>query len=302
MPELIENGYLYIAQPPLYRIKKGKSENYLHDEKAFDAFVIHAGADKATLSGTDGERELSGQELEQYLRKLGEMRRKLADLTHDDSSRAVISSMAAAKAKANISFSDKTAIEVFIDAAKARLEVEYPHVKIVSVDYEVSENEEDSSEEDGEAPEIRYEAELTLEQNRERFYMRFGPGLLQTEEFASLQTVLSQTDSLGKSPFTLSFEGKAESLQLKNLFEVYDKVMERGRSGLSITRFKGLGEMNPEQLWETTLDPEHRSMLQVRIDDVVEADSLFTLLMGDTVEPRREFIEENALRVRNLDV
>ena len=112
--------------------------------------------------------------------------------------------------------------------------------------------------------------------------MRFGPGLLQTEEFASLQTVLSQTDSLGKSPFTLSFEGKAESLQLKNLFEVYDKVMERGRSGLSITRFKGLGEMNPEQLWETTLDPEHRSMLQVRIDDVVEADSLFYSADGRT--------------------
>ena len=146
MPELIENGYLYIAQPPLYRIKKGKSENYLHDEKAFDAFVIHAGADKATLSGIEGERELTGQELEQYLRKLGEMRRKLEDLTHDDSSRAVISSMAAAKAKANISFSDKTAIEVFIDAAKARLEVEYPHVKIVSVDYEVSESGEEREE------------------------------------------------------------------------------------------------------------------------------------------------------------
>ena len=116
---------------------------------------------------------------------------------------------------------------------------------------------------------------------------------------------MSKGESLGAPPY--AFVGEEEGKRsfersCRNLFDIRDAVIERGRTGLAITRFKGLGEMNPEQLWETTLDPTKRSLLQVRIEDAIAADGVFTLLMGDAVEPRREFIEENALKVKNLDI
>ena len=145
--------------------------------------------------------------------------------------------------------------------------------------------------------------QVIVERDGEQSSITLSHDLVCSGAFTQLQSLLSKTESLGEPPYLIvSTDEKKFEKSCPTLFQAKEEIMIKGRTGLTITRFKGLGEMNPEQLWETTLNPEHRSMLQVRIDDVVEADSLFTLLMGDSVEPRRDFIEENALRVRNLDV
>ena len=123
---------------------------------------------------------------------------------------------------------------------------------------------------------------------------------LNSAEVAELWSLQEAFDEAGKAPFEITYNGDAN--QVNNLQKVKDFVLNEGRKGQDVQRYKGLGEMNPEQLWATTLNPETRRLLQVRVDDAVEADNIFTVLMGDQVEPRREFIEQNALNVRNLDI
>ena len=123
---------------------------------------------------------------------------------------------------------------------------------------------------------------------------------LVTPEFRELKKLSDEISEVGKPPYTIADEG--EKKIFNNLQEVKDYIVGEGKRGQDIQRYKGLGEMNPDQLWETTLDPERRTLLQVRVDDAVEADDIFTILMGDQVEPRREFIEKNALNVKHLDV
>ena len=290
MSELIERGYLYIAQPPLYRIKRGKKESYLHDERAFDAFVINAGAEGAVVKGSGGDFELSGQELETFMRKLAEAQQILSVLGSDLPGRNVIAAFASQKDFGKEVIKDRVSLEAGVKTVRAWLATRYPDLEIKSVNYV-------PDEEHG-----TIDVQIGIEHNNEQFSVTITHGLVGSEDFAQLATILSKGELLGEPTFTFTLEGKGSEKQANNVFELRDIIVERGRSGLSITRFKGLGEMNPEQLWETTLDPKTRSMLQVRIDDLVEADSLFTLLMGDTVEPRREFIEENALKVKNLDI
>ncbi len=292
MPELIEKGYLYIAQPPLYRIKKGRKEFFLHDDIAFDAFIVNAGTDGLKVSGQGGELTLEGQELESFLRELGSALRVLEVLEPNQHARSILAAFALQKGLSKDTLTSKAEVEKIVSAVRARLEKELSGFTIVEPAFLPDEEHGTVS------------VKFSIQRDGEEFGVLIDFALLASEDFVQLQNILSKTHLLGDAPYEANSEGgkKSFSCSAETIFELREQILEKGRSGLAITRFKGLGEMNPEQLWDTTLDPEHRSMLQVRIDDVIDADSIFTLLMGDSVEPRREFIEDNALRVRNLDI
>jgi len=292
MPELIERGHLYIAQPPLYRIKRGRGEFFLHDDKSFDAFIINAATDGASVRGQGGKLQLSGHELEKFLRELTEAVRILDIFETGAVERQIIASFAALPGFGKETLLKDAALEKAVtDAAnwlRQRLEgIENISHKLI-----------DDKEHGGKS------VLVTVGRNSEKFSAEINFKRVTSEDFTELQSILSKGESLGAPPYVLSAEDGKKGFErsCKNLFDIREAVIERGRTGLTITRFKGLGEMNPEQLWDTTLDPTKRSMLQVRIEDSIAADTLFTLLMGDAVEPRREFIEENALKVRNLDI
>ena len=292
MPKLIERGYLYIAQPPLYRIKKGKKEFYLQDDSAFEAFVFNSGCDGTKVSGVGGMLELRDQELENFLRAVSEVARVGELLERDPVKRLILLAFASSAEFKKSSLVNMNEVEKAFIKAKQWIESYQTELNVEEPEYR------EDKERGG------FSIKLSIEKNGEIFSKNIDSQLVGSEDFAELQKLFTKTSVIGLAPFKIQIESekKTQEIESGSIFEVREKIIERGRGGLAITRFKGLGEMNPEQLWETTLDPKVRSMLQVRVDDVIEADGLFTLLMGDTVEPRREFIEENALKVKNLDI
>ncbi|MCC6952998.1 MAG: DNA topoisomerase (ATP-hydrolyzing) subunit B [Deltaproteobacteria bacterium] len=288
MPELIERGYLYIAQPPLYRIKRGKAEHYLHDDRAFESFIINAGADGLVMKGAGAKNELRGHELEEFLKGVGEAARTLDRLEKEGLNRNVVIELAHLADIGPEATKTRESLESVVQQLTARLEAGRSHARIVAADY--SENKEHST----------WRAALGIALLGGRTISTIDDALIASEEFRRVQQVVARGRLYGEPAYELT--GPKGTTKGATVFDIRDEVLNRGRGGLAITRFKGLGEMNPEQLWDTTLDPKRRSLLQVRIDDVVAADSIFNLLMGDAVEPRREFIEDNALKVRNLDI
>ncbi|MDD2942731.1 MAG: DNA topoisomerase (ATP-hydrolyzing) subunit B [bacterium] len=291
MPELIERGYLYIAQPPLYRIKKGKKESYLHDDSSFESFIIHLGTDGLTLSANNGQIEFSRQELEEFLRTLGELEGLKEVIGRHGVNPDLAMAFAAQEDFTEETLRDSGKLDSLLSRVKEWLAQRGQEEIIWNTE----------AKEDTEHGTMSLEIfPLPGSDIKGCSYIDFE--FLHSEDFASLKAIVSRSESLGQPPYILVAQDGKEVASVLRLKELRDNVLDRGRNGLQITRFKGLGEMNPEQLWETTLDPANRSMLQVRVDDAVEADNLFTLLMGDAVEPRREFIEENALKVKNVDV
>lgn len=289
MPELIEKGHLYIAQPPLYRLKKGKAEHYLHDEKGFEAFIFNAGASGLVVRGQQGKMELRGQELESFLKSISEASRILDVFERHGMDRMVVGAFASQRGFTRESLSNLNPV---IKNVTTWLQARAPQLEILSMEVKKDDAHGTSF--------VRVE---TKREGNARVTKIDFP-LVIDEDFMHLQSLLAKADSLGEPPYSLEEEGgKGAFLKTcQSVFGIRQLVLERGRGGFTVTRFKGLGEMNPEQLWETTLEPKNRTLLQVRIEDAIEADSIFTLLMGDVVEPRRQFIEENALRVRNLDI
>lgn len=296
MREIIEKGYLYIAQPPLYRVKKGKSEFYLQDDSAFDSFIIHAGVDGAEVKGSSSANgspgsTISGADLEQFLKNLSEIQRFLQVMEADDTRREIVKTFASLNDFNSDTLADKELLSSKVELAKSSFEKANPGAIWASSNF-------NEDKEHG-----RFSLDITVDKQSEQFSTTINYSLVSSEDFKQLQTLLQKVSIIGDAPYRVSISDKKGSEEsVYNVLHVLDRIVSRGKQGLAITRFKGLGEMNPEQLWETTLDQSKRSLLQVRIDDAIESDRIFTLLMGDTVEPRREFIEENALKVRNLDV
>ncbi|MBW7055293.1 DNA topoisomerase (ATP-hydrolyzing) subunit B [Paracoccus bogoriensis] len=279
MPELIEAGHLYIAQPPLYKVGRGRSEVYLKNEAALEDYLVQQGIEGASLRLASGE-EITGNDLARVVDEARTARRYLrAYPTHYPPHITEQAAIAGALVPGRV---DEDAQGV-ADAIAARLDM-------IAAEYE--RGWQGRPTQDGG---IRLSRTLRgVEENRslDGQMLRSGESRRLGEMTASLQEVYGQSARLIRKDREQAIHGPLSLLQA---------IFLEGEKGLSLQRYKGLGEMNPEQLWETTLDPAARTMLQVRIEDLAEAEDLFTKLMGDVVEPRREFIQQNALSVENLD-
>ena len=279
MPELIEGGYLFIAQPPLFKVSRGKSEVYLKDQPALDDYLIQMGIEGAVLRLGSGE-EIGGQDLARVVDEARQIKRIVENFpTHY--ARPILEQ--AAVAGAFLSGRVDADLQGTADAVAARLD-------LVALEYERG-----------------WQGRPTQDRG-----MRLTRALRGVEESRTLDgPVLRGPEARRLGEFSGAMAevyGQIAHLVRRDRAQpihgpmgLLDAILSEGEKGLSLQRYKGLGEMNPDQLWETTLDPEARTLLQVRVEDVTEADDIFTKLMGDVVEPRRDFIQQNALSVANLD-
>ena len=276
MPEIIENGYLYIAQPPLYKIKKGREEHYLRDDKEMSETLIRMGSKKLKLNGTI--RELVEDELFGTVMDI----KKYRDLFDRMSSNLQLYRL--------IQLMVQHEVELEHAGAEHILEKLQPLVQQIPEFFIERDTEK------GKIKILVKDEELEFSWNQlENLSLNDYVMLLQVHR--NLIQILGDQGS-----WHLEEPDKDISHTCKSWYEVQEYVTNYGKNGIYLQRYKGLGEMNPDQLWETTLDPETRTLKQVTIEDLVESDGMFTVLMGDHVEPRRNFIEENALRVKNLDI
>ncbi len=286
MPELIERGHLYIAQPPLYKVSRGKSSQYLKDESAFEEFLIESGLDEATLTLGSGEVR-AGQDLRAAIGDALAVRGLINGL-HTRYSRGVVEQATIAGGlNAEVAGNPARAIEMAARIA-ARLD-------LISEDTEKGWEGRTGISNEGAGGFI---FERTVRGVREHAHLDMG--LLNSADARALDRHAQRLGEIYASPPVLRRKDVTQTIAGPTA--LLDAVFAVGRKGLTMQRYKGLGEMNAEQLWETTLDPNVRSLLQVKVNEANDADSLFARLMGDDVEPRREFIQENALSVANLDV
>ncbi len=281
MPELIERGYIYIAQPPLYKIARGKSEQYLKDERALEDYLIHTGLEDTVLKLANGEQR-AGRDLAALVEEARAARIILKGL-HPRYNRAAVEQTAIAGAMAQ---------DVLTDGKKAKEAAIYVAKRLDAVAEETERGWEGTADENGFkfSRVVRGVKEETL----------IDQAFLSSADARKLDVMAPRLQEIYARQAKLIRKG--EETTVHGPVGLFDAVTGIGRKGVSLQRYKGLGEMNPQQLWETTLDVNARSLLQVKIKEVDEADDLFTKLMGDVVEPRREFIQDNALSVANLDV
>ncbi len=292
MPELIEGGYLYIAQPPLYKVARGKSEVYLKDQKALEDYLISQGLEGAILKIADGS-QITGDDLARVLEEARAVRSTLASFP-SHLPRFVLEQAAIGgvfRRKPNEDGERGLAGQLLrLPAADA--------ANLVAARL------------DAIAPDTERGWQGRPAQDGGMVFERTVRGVTETRvidaaacQSAEARKLASYSDSLKEIyDKPASLERKDKSTLIRGPLELLDVVMAEGEKGLSLQRYKGLGEMNPDQLWETTLDPDARTLLQVKIDHMDEANEIFTTLMGDVVEPRRKFIQDNALSVENLDV
>ncbi len=279
MPQLIEGGYLYIAQPPLYKVARGKSEVYLKDQAALDDYLIEMGTEGAILRLQDGT-EIAGNDLARVIEGARQFRRVLdAFPTHYP--RTILEQ--AALAGAFDPGSADTDLQLVADTVAKRLNLIAPEF------------------ERGWLGRITQDHGIRLSRIlRGVEELRTLDGaVLRSGEARRLSQVAGQYRDVYRDPARLVRKERDQAIH--GPMDLLKSILTEGEKGLSLQRYKGLGEMNPGQLWETTLDPEARTLLQVKVDDLAEADDIFSKLMGDVVEPRREFIQQNALSVEHLD-
>ena len=279
MPQLIEGGYLYIAQPPLYKVARGKSEVYLKDQAALDDYLVEMGTEGAVLRLTDGT-EIAGNDLARVIEGARQFRRVLdAFPTHYP--RAILEQAALAGA-----FDPGRAdadLQAVADTVAKRLNLIAPEF------------------ERGWQGRITQDHGIRLSRVlRGVEELRTLDGaVLRSSEARKLSQLAGQHRDIYRDPARLVRKDREQPIH--GPIDLLKSILAEGEKGLTLQRYKGLGEMNPDQLWETTLDPEARTLLQVKVDDLAEADDIFSKLMGDVVEPRRDFIQQNALSVEHLD-
>jgi DNA gyrase subunit B len=289
MQEIINRGYLYLAQPPLYKVKKGKAERYIQNDEELNEHLIGLGLGEIQVFAANHETPIA----DSALRSLVDDTRKCEQVAETLERRGVDSRLVEAVVLgAGVTLEDLTAEGLDRSALERRvlayLEAAYPDA--LPVEFEWERDPEHSL----------WCASLKSYQSGVIRTLTCDRVLLESPEYQRFLQFAGQSQQAGVTPFRL-VQGNREE-QIPTPRHLLKRVLEIGGRGQYVQRYKGLGEMNPQQLWETTMDPEIRTLLQVRVEDAVEADQTFSVLMGDAVEPRREFIEQNALNVVNLDI
>ncbi len=281
MPELIRSGYLYIAQPPLYKVKKGKSEVYINTQKDLNKYLMELAIQKRSVKLPKLDKEYSGEELIEILDTLSEymiLSEKFVKKHY------TVELLELLMKNGFSSKEDMENTEKINDLWMLLREKEYELSEIVP---------------DEEYGTYRFSASAK-EKNSQGVMAEISFDFINSPEYRNFYSLHEKIRDLDNPPFILTENGDEKEICRKE--ELLNEILESGKSGLYIQRYKGLGEMNPEQLWETTMNPSNRKLLKVNEGDDIEADEIFTILMGDKVEPRREFIQSNALSVENLDI
>ncbi len=286
MPELVEEGHIYIAQPPLYGVKDGKKIRYLKNEREMEEHLLQSATHDVIVRVEKSGAEYGGARLIQLLRQIRERNSLYSILNRRLEDRELLNRLLQFVAgEGALLHSGFTLKQLFEDG------------EVLSELGRVLE-------------EIGYEYELLRDEEHELYSLVITKGgstrhaicweFLSSAEWQRLFQLYFEMAPFDKPPFLVGENGSIVSAESRE--ELLDYILSLGKKNLTVQRYKGLGEMNPEQLWETTMNPESRTLLRVSIDDAVQTDAIFTILMGDAVEPRRKFIEENALNVRNLDI
>ncbi len=287
MPELIERGHVYIAQPPLYKVKKGKQERYVKDDAELNAYLLTVALDGAELRVAEGAPPISGSALESltsgYLTVM-----TMLDRLSRRYDRRVLEQLVYAPAFETGFLDDQQALEAWVATLDERLKAS---MNGDGTDYNLSLSQSADSDDSIEVRQTRHGVDQVS-----NIPMRF----FTSPEYDRIANLGRELHGLIGEGATIS-RGERER-EIGAFRDAVDWFFSEARRGQSIQRYKGLGEMNPEQLWDTTVNPDTRRLMQVRIEDAVAADDIFTTLMGDHVEPRREFIERNALLAENIDI
>ena len=275
MPQVIENGYLYIAQPPLFKVKKGKTEKYIQNEAEMQTMLFELASEDIAIP-IKGQ-EVKGKALIPFLKRLSGYEKLIEWFQRRRRDPKVLRFLLKEGIDSSL-LKDRKQLAGLV----ARLQEEIPGAVVGDL-YEDEE----------------YQA-YGVEVKRQNYKLSLNTKLLLSVEFRELETFYNNIRDLGTPPYRIT--AKEGPKEMASTTALYQYVFEAARKGLSIQRYKGLGEMNPHQLWETTMDPGKRTLLQVSIEDSVEADEIFTVLMGDHVEPRKDFITKHALEARNIDI
>jgi DNA gyrase subunit B len=306
MRELVDRGHIYIAQPPLFRAKRGRQETFIKGERDLEVFLIRRAAESRTLVLADSET-IAGERLERQLERLMAFRKLLQVVERRGPARRAVLALLEGEARDRTFWSDRQLVEALAG-----------HLQGPTVTTRVEEDAE-------------HQALAVVVEDRSAGYLRrhrLDLDFVTTGEFRTLAAAYQDVRALMIGPVTIRTAATAATVEspeeedagapgadaaakpvaregdrvVDSLDDLVEFFVAAGRRGLAVNRYKGLGEMNPETLWETTMDPAKRTLLQVRAEDHTEADVMFTTLMGDQVEPRRRFIEDNALDVKNLDI
>ncbi|MEZ4265070.1 MAG: DNA topoisomerase (ATP-hydrolyzing) subunit B [Myxococcota bacterium] len=287
MPELVERGYLYIAQPPLFKVKKGKSERYLKDEPAMEAHLVEQG-----VRGWEIVREGAESLGEDDLKALGEQAQRLKrrlDALGVRRDRRILAALLEGTRLPPGALSDPAAVQAAVSEMEAWLTRNHPNILPLIFDSGVGEDQ-------------KTRLSFSSYVNGVPRLTVIDEAFLRSQDWTELVELRDRLSGLVKMPLRLRKGAEGDEVLVDTFDGLLEHIQTEGGRGLSVQRYKGLGEMNPEQLWETTMDPDARTLLQVRVDDTFAADQMFSVLMGDEVEPRRNFIETNALNVSNLDI
>ncbi|GJL78795.1 MAG: hypothetical protein NPINA01_17840 [Nitrospinaceae bacterium] len=348
MLELIQKGYLYIAQPPLFKVKKGKTEKYMKNEKDLFQYLIEQGTDKLEVQTADNNSSLKGSELVNFINNFSRYQERFNQVVKNNIPAGILSALV----RFNVSRENFETLEALVETVinvldqlidtesreKFQYKQEYLNVPIEfknpeRVNWDVENRLKKYLIELDKDDEVRMSAKTShsheridlnndikgvrllldhdaetglfkffiqgLNQGRE-FNIKFNADFIESVIMQKILEVYEPIRSMDHPPFTLKNNG--DTTEANSVHDLSEAILENAKKGMYIQRYKGLGEMNPDQLWETTMDPEKRVLLQVRADDLVTSENLFTTLMGDAVDQRREFIQKNALQARNIDI